>query len=90
RTGTINTGSEYIVLPPDDARDFYSKISDAVDHGNGFYSLISENVCVGAVIYGNTGSDTKWIIGSAFLKSVYTIFDPANRQVGFAEIAHNN
>ncbi|CAG8471778.1 6016_t:CDS:2 [Gigaspora margarita] len=52
---------------------------------------VTEDVCIGAVIYGNIiGSNTKWIIGSAFLKNVYTMFDQGNRQVGFAEIVHNN
>lgn len=48
---------------------------------------IDEDDCIGAVVYDNTGSDTEWYIGSAFLKNVYTIFDQGNRQVGFAQLA---
>ncbi|CAG8735567.1 33338_t:CDS:2 [Gigaspora margarita] len=45
---------------------------------------IDEDDCIGAVIYADTGSDTEWHIGSAFLRNVYTVFDQGNRQVGFA------
>uniref|UniRef100_U9SN16 Peptidase A1 domain-containing protein n=1 Tax=Rhizophagus irregularis (strain DAOM 181602 / DAOM 197198 / MUCL 43194) TaxID=747089 RepID=U9SN16_RHIID len=55
-----------------------------------YFSTPAENGykddCVGSVIYADTGSDTEWHIGSAFLKNVYTIFDLGNRQVGFAQL----
>ncbi|CAB4380308.1 unnamed protein product [Rhizophagus irregularis] len=47
---------------------------------------IDEDDCIGSVVYADTGSDTEWHIGSAFLKNVYTIFDQGNRQVGFAQL----
>ncbi|RIB27009.1 aspartic peptidase domain-containing protein [Gigaspora rosea] len=104
RTGIIDTGSTRIILPPDDADEFY----------NGSYALpceddyevslvfsgktwninprdfkveIDEDDCIGAVIYADTGSDTEWHIGSAFLRNAYTVFDQGNRQVGFAQLA---
>ncbi|KAF0532747.1 acid protease [Gigaspora margarita] len=112
----VDTGAEYIVMPINDAREFYSNIPNAVEYPNGFFTIdceeeyevglafsgttwymdsrdfaieVSENVCIGAVISSNTGSETKWIIGSAFLKNVYTIFDQGNRQVGFAQLRYS-
>uniref|UniRef100_A0A1D1ZJ02 Aspartic protease n=1 Tax=Anthurium amnicola TaxID=1678845 RepID=A0A1D1ZJ02_9ARAE len=114
RTGLIDTGSTRIILPPDDADEFYSNIPTAIDNGDGTYALpcdeqhevslvfsgktwnidprdftveIEEDDCIGSVIYADTGSDTEWHIGSAFLRNVYTIFDQGNRQVGFAQLA---
>ncbi|RIB27007.1 aspartic peptidase domain-containing protein [Gigaspora rosea] len=114
RTGIIDTGSTRIILPPDDADEFYSKIPTAIDNEDGTYALpceddyevslvfsgktwnidprdfkveIDEDDCIGAVVYADTGSDTEWHIGSAFLRNVYTVFDQGNRQVGFAQLA---
>ncbi|CAG8756225.1 8154_t:CDS:2, partial [Gigaspora rosea] len=114
RTGFIDTGTERIFMPPDDAHDFYSKIYDAEDDGDGTYKLdcgsvydvalefsgktwdiapqdftveIAKDICIGAVIYDENVPESKWVIGSAFLRNVYTIFDQGNRKVGFAQLA---
>ncbi|CAG8667400.1 25983_t:CDS:2 [Gigaspora margarita] len=114
RGGFINTGSEFIVMPPDDAHEFYNNIADAKDNGDGTYKLdcgdaykvalifnsvawkidpkdfivkLAEDKCIGAIIYDDDVPKTSWFIGSAFLRNVYTIFDPVNRKVGFAQLA---
>ncbi|RIB27015.1 aspartic peptidase domain-containing protein [Gigaspora rosea] len=38
-TGIIDIGTTRIILPPDDADEFYSKIDNAVDNGDGSYTL---------------------------------------------------
>ncbi|CAG8484372.1 25815_t:CDS:2, partial [Gigaspora rosea] len=104
RTALIDTGVTLIIMPPNDAKEFYSKITNAIDNGKGSYVLPcgarhevglvfngktwnidprdfifrEEGNCIGAVTYGYTGADTKWLIGCTFLKNVYTIFDQGN------------
>ncbi|KAF9220291.1 acid protease [Gyrodon lividus] len=40
--------------------------------------------CIGAIIAGRFAS---WVVGSVFLRHVYTAFDPTNVRVGFATLA---
>ncbi|KAF9226071.1 Asp-domain-containing protein [Gyrodon lividus] len=40
--------------------------------------------CIGAIIVANVPF---WVVGGAFLRNVYTVFDVANERVGFAELA---
>ncbi|KAF9224109.1 Asp-domain-containing protein [Gyrodon lividus] len=47
-------------------------------------SVDDPSECVGAII---VGTAPFWIVGSAFLKSVYTAFDVSNERVGFATLA---
>ncbi|RIB27019.1 aspartic peptidase domain-containing protein [Gigaspora rosea] len=118
RTGFIDTGTERIVMPPDDAHKFYfNYIDDAEDNGDGTYKLdcnatykvalvfkgvawkidprdftveLDKDICIGAIIYDDNVPELKWVIGSAFLRNVYTIFDQGNRKIGFAQLAKNN
>ncbi|CAG8505286.1 5952_t:CDS:2 [Ambispora leptoticha] len=43
--------------------------------------------CFGAIEGDDTGSDTEWVVGAAFLKNVYSVFDQGNLQVGFGQLA---
>ncbi|KAF9220437.1 acid protease [Gyrodon lividus] len=50
-----------------------------------FGTVDSESIeCYGAII---VGSDPYWIVGTAFLENVYTVFDVVNERVGFAMLA---
>jgi len=58
-----------------DARDFIIPDNPAGDQ------------CVGAVeAKYDVGNDDEWIVGTAFLKNVYTVFDIGEDEVGFAKI----
>lgn len=58
-----------------DARDFVIPDNQAGDQ------------CVGAIesVY-DVGDEDQWIVGTAFLKNVYTVFDIGEDEVGFAKI----
>lgn len=58
-----------------DARDFIIPDNPAGDQ------------CVGAIesVY-EVGEEDQWVVGTAFLKNVYTVFDMGQDEVGFAKI----
>ncbi|KAH7334871.1 aspartic peptidase domain-containing protein [Rhizoctonia solani] len=47
----------------------------------------SGSTCVGAIVATNSVPDNAWIVGNAFMTNVYSVFDEANSQVGFANLA---
>ncbi|RIB00004.1 aspartic peptidase domain-containing protein, partial [Gigaspora rosea] len=53
RTGFIHTGSELIIMPPDDAHDFYNNIDDAEDNGDGTYKLNCGDKYEVALVFNN-------------------------------------
>ena len=44
-------------------------------------------VCVGAVAATTDAAQDYWVLGDAFMRNVYTVFDFENAQVGFAKLA---
>ncbi|KAF9226025.1 Asp-domain-containing protein [Gyrodon lividus] len=55
--------------------------ADSLTHGFADKESIT---CYGAIIVGNLPF---WVVGTAFLRNVYTAFDVANARVGFATLA---
>ncbi|KAG9104525.1 Type I transmembrane sorting receptor [Ceratobasidium sp. 370] len=47
----------------------------------------SKKTCVGSIMSTEGVPDNAWIVGDAFMKNVYTVFDEENSQVGFAKLA---
>ncbi|KAG8691567.1 Type I transmembrane sorting receptor [Ceratobasidium sp. 394] len=47
----------------------------------------SKKTCVGSIMSADGVPDEAWIVGDAFMKNVYTVFDEDNSQVGFAKLA---
>ncbi|KAG9077678.1 Type I transmembrane sorting receptor [Ceratobasidium sp. 370] len=47
----------------------------------------SGETCVGALVGSDGVPDDAWIIGDAFMRNVYTVFDQGNARVGFAKLA---
>ncbi|KAG8746040.1 Type I transmembrane sorting receptor [Ceratobasidium sp. 414] len=47
----------------------------------------SGQTCVGSIMATDGVPDNAWIVGDAFMKNVYTVFDEENSQVGFAKLA---
>ncbi|ETW79235.1 aspartic peptidase [Heterobasidion irregulare TC 32-1] len=45
------------------------------------------STCVGGLASDSSLTDEFWIVGDVFLQNVYTVFDVANTQVGFAALA---
>ncbi|KAL0947617.1 hypothetical protein HGRIS_013706 [Hohenbuehelia grisea] len=43
--------------------------------------------CVGSIVGGDLQGVSDWIVGDRFMLNTYTVFDIANAQVGFAELA---
>ncbi|RGB41116.1 aspartic peptidase domain-containing protein [Rhizophagus diaphanus] len=85
---TVDNGDGSYALPCEEEHDIslvFSGKTWNIDPRD-FTVEIDEDDCIGSVVYADTGSDTEWHIGSAFLKNVYTIFDQGNRQVGFAQL----
>ncbi|KAG9083954.1 Type I transmembrane sorting receptor [Ceratobasidium sp. UAMH 11750] len=57
------------------------------DHFNiGAIDYFSET-CVGALVGSDGVPDNAWIVGDAFMRNVYTVFDQGNARVGFAKLA---
>ncbi|KAG9124711.1 Type I transmembrane sorting receptor [Ceratobasidium sp. 392] len=46
----------------------------------------SGKTCVGSIMALNGVPKDAWIVGDAFMKNVYTVFDEENSQVGFAKL----
>ncbi|KAG9122413.1 Type I transmembrane sorting receptor, partial [Ceratobasidium sp. 392] len=46
------------------------------------------DTCVGALIGSSGVPDNAWIVGDAFMRNVYTVFDQGNARVGFAKLAN--
>ena len=44
----------------------------------------SGNLCASTIVGQETFGDTDWLVGDAFLKNVYTVFDYDERKIGFA------
>ncbi|KAF8706832.1 Acid protease, partial [Rhizoctonia solani] len=47
----------------------------------------SGSTCVGSIMATSSVPDNAWIVGDAFMTNVYSVFDQANSQVGFANLA---
>ncbi|CAE6425498.1 unnamed protein product [Rhizoctonia solani] len=47
----------------------------------------SGSTCVGSIMATDSVPDNAWIVGDAFMTNVYNVFDQANSQVGFANLA---
>ncbi|KAG8692026.1 Type I transmembrane sorting receptor [Ceratobasidium sp. 395] len=47
----------------------------------------SKKTCVGAIMATDGVPNDAWIVGDAFMRNVYTVFDADNAQVGFAKLA---
>ncbi|KAG8735641.1 Type I transmembrane sorting receptor [Ceratobasidium sp. 428] len=47
----------------------------------------SKKTCVGAIMAADGVPNDAWIVGDAFMRNVYTVFDADNAQVGFAKLA---
>lgn len=45
------------------------------------------NTCVGALATDGDATRSHWVLGDAFLRNVYTVFDFGKARVGFAELA---
>ncbi|EIW85995.1 acid protease [Coniophora puteana RWD-64-598 SS2] len=46
-----------------------------------------DGTCVGAVSSGGAATSSHWVLGEAFLRNVYSIFDFSKAQIGFAKLA---
>jgi hypothetical protein len=56
----------------------YSSIVGSIDYFG--------ETCVGAIASSDGVPDNAWIVGDAFMRNVYTVFDEANSRVGFANL----
>jgi cathepsin D len=45
--------------------------------------------CIGSIVSHVSWSEQLWVLGDAFLKNYYTIFDYGKQRVGFAQLAQN-
>ncbi|GFO43117.1 cathepsin e [Plakobranchus ocellatus] len=52
------------------------------------YIIKLDNLCF-SIFYGMKrfprGTDPYWILGTAFMRTYYTVFDKGNRRIGFAK-----
>jgi len=72
---SIAFGGKYWPIDPQDAN---------------FGPLNGSNICLGAFFVYNTGNSTggpTWVVGTAFLKNVYTVLRSQPTAIGFAELS---
>ncbi|KAF9223186.1 Asp-domain-containing protein [Gyrodon lividus] len=85
-------GEGYWTFPCDDipsvsftiAGNSFFISDDELNLGSSYYDSLD---CVGAIIGDSFDGECDWLIGTAFLSGVYTIFDVGNLRVGFATLA---
>lgn len=109
KSAIIDTGSSFILLPPDDAKKLHDLIPRARQTGETFEMPCSSDVVIqftfGGVPFNMTSKDylgkpsigdfcyshiigrqafgpDQWLIGDAFLKSVYSIYDLDQNRMG--------
>ena len=110
KTAIIDTGTSFVLMPPNDAKKLLSQIPRAQPKGETFtipcsstaaiqltfsgvtYNISSKdylgktvdggNMCNSNIIGRQTFGANQWLIGDAFLKNVYTVFDFDKNRIG--------
>ena len=110
KTAIIDTGTSFVLMPPDDAKKLLTQVPKVEPSGETFhipcastaaiqftFSGVTYNVsskdylgksvdggsmCVSNIIGRQTFGANQWLMGDAFLKNVYTVFDFTQNRIG--------
>jgi len=110
KTAIIDTGTSFVLMPPDDAKKLLTQIPKAEPSGETFqipcattaaiqftfsgvtYNVSAKdylgktvdggNMCASNIIGRQTFGANQWLMGDAFLKNVYTVFDFTQNRIG--------
>lgn len=110
KTAIIDTGTSFVLMPPDDAKKLLTQIPKAEPSGETFHipcattaaiqftfsgvtynvstkdylgkSIDGGSMCASNIIGRQTFGANQWLMGDAFLKNVYTVFDFTQNRIG--------
>jgi len=110
KTAIIDTGTSFVLMPPDDAKKLLTQIPKVEPSGETFHipcattaaiqftfsgvtynvsakdylgkTVDGGNMCLSNIIGRQTFGANQWLMGDAFLKNVYTVFDFTQNRIG--------